>query len=74
MMFTGPGQHGHEADGSETEDLCRWCYEGGRYTDDVTMDEMIEDCAPRMAEAMGWTVDEAAPLLGAVLPTLRRWA
>ena len=73
MMFTGPGQHGHEADGSETEDLCRWCYEGGRYTDDVTMDEMIEDCAPRMAEAMGWTVDEAASLLGAVLPTLRRW-
>lgn len=74
MMFTGPGQHGHEADGSEAEDLCRWCYEGGRYTDDVTMDEMIEDCAPRMAEAMGWTVDEAASLLGAVLPTLRRWA
>ncbi|MGQ5426172.1 zinc ribbon domain-containing protein [Thermophilibacter sp. ZX-H3] len=74
MMFTGPDQHGHEADGSETEDLCRWCYEGGRYTDDVTMDEMIEDCAPRMAEAMGWTVDEAASLLGAVLPTLRRWA
>ena len=35
---------------------------------------MIEDCAPRMAEAMGWTVDEAASLLGAVLPTLRRWA
>ncbi len=36
--------------------------------------KMIEDCAPRMAEAMGWTVDEAASLLGAVLPTLRRWA
>ena len=73
MMFAAPGQHGHEADGSETEDFCRWCYEGGHYTDDVTMDEMIEDCAPRMAEAMGWTVDEAASLLGAVLPTLSRW-
>ena len=32
-----------------------------------------EDCAPRMAKAMGWTADEAASLLGAVLPTLRRW-
>ena len=73
MMFTAPDQHGHEADGSEAEDLCRWCYEGGRYTEDVTMDEMIEDCAPRMAEAMGWSVDEAASLLGAILPTLRRW-
>ena len=37
------------------------------------MDEMIEECAPRMAEAMGWTVDESASLLGAVLPTLKRW-
>lgn len=73
MMFTGPDQHGHEADGSETEDFCRWCYDGGAYTYETTMDEMIEDCAPRMAEAMGWTVDEAASLLGAVLPTLRRW-
>lgn len=74
MMFTGPDQHGHEADGSETEDFCRWCYDGGAYTYETTMDEMIEGCAPRMAEAMGWTVDEAASLLGAVLPTLRRWA
>lgn len=73
MMFTAPGQHGHEADGSEAEDFCRWCYENGVYTYETSMEEMIEDCAPRMAEAMGWTVDEAASLLGAVLPTLRRW-
>ncbi|HBO61527.1 MAG TPA: XRE family transcriptional regulator [Olsenella sp.] len=73
MMFTGPGQHGHEADGSEAEDYCRWCYENGVYTYETSMDEMIEDCAPRMAEAMGWTVDESASLLGAVLPTLERW-
>ena len=58
MMFTAPGQHGHEADGSEAEDFCRWCYENGVYTYETSMDEMIEDCAPRMAEAMGWTVDE----------------
>ena len=37
------------------------------------MDEMIEDCAPRMAEVMGWTTDEAASLLGTMLLTLRRW-
>ena len=73
MMFTGSGQHGHEADGTETEDYCRWCYEDGAYTYETTMDDMIEECAPRMAEAMGWTVDESASLLGAVLPTLERW-
>ncbi len=73
MMFTASDQYGHEVDGSETKDYCRWCYEGGKYTYETTMDDMIEECAPRMAEAMGWTVDESASLLGAVLPTLERW-
>lgn len=73
MMFTAPGQRGHEEDGTETRNYCRWCYEDGHYTYEITMDGMIEDCAPRVAEAIGWTVDEAASLLGAVLPTLDRW-
>ena len=74
MMFTGPDQHGHEADGTETVDFCRWCYDRGAYTYETTMEEMIEDCAPRMAEHMGWSVDECASLLGAILPNLRRWS
>lgn len=73
MMFTAPDQHGHEADGTEVKDFCRRCYDDGAYTYETTMEDMIEDCAPRMAEAMGWTVDESASLLGAVLPTLKRW-
>lgn len=74
MMFTGPDQRGHEADGTETDEFCRWCYDQGAYTYETTMEEMIEDCAPRMAEYMNWSVDECASLLGAILPTLRRWS
>lgn len=73
MMFTGPGQHGHEADGVETEEFCRWCYDDGDYTYETDMESMIEECAPRMAEAMGWTLDESVSLLGAILPNLKRW-
>ena len=73
MMFTDPDQHGHEADGTEVADLCRWCYDDGAWVENVSMDDMIEDYAPRMAEAVGWSVDECASLMGAVLPTLRRW-
>ena len=73
MMFTAPNQHGHEADGADADDYCRWCYDNGAYTYETTMDDMIEDCAPRVAEAMGWTVDEAVSLLDAVLPALKRW-
>lgn len=73
MMFTGPDRLGHKSDGAETQDYCRWCYEGGSYVCEMAMDDMIEECAPRMADAMGWSVDESASLLGAVLPTLERW-
>lgn len=73
MMFTEPDQRGHEADGTETDEFCRWCYDKGTYTHETTMEEMIEDCAPRMAQNMDWSVDECASLLGAILPTLRRW-
>ena len=73
MMFTAPGQHGHEADGSVNEDFCTWCYDDGAYTYETTMEDMIEDCAPRMSEAVGWSIDECASLMGAVLPTLKRW-
>lgn len=73
MMFTAPGQFGHEADGSETKDFCRWCYDNGAYTYETDMDSMIEECAPRMSEAMGWTLDESVSLLGSILPNLKRW-
>lgn len=73
MMFTGPDQHGRETDGTEVEDFCRWCYDQSAYTYETTMEEMIEDCAPRMAQNMDWSVDECASLLGAILPNLHRW-
>lgn len=73
MMFTDPSQRGTEADGTVTDDFCKWCYDHGDYTYETTMDAMIEECAPRMAESCGWTLDEAVSLMGAVLPGLRRW-
>ena len=56
-----------------TEEFCRWCYDNGDYTYETDMESMIEECAPRMAEAMGWTLDESVSLLGAILPNLKRW-
>lgn len=73
MVYTAPGQHGTEADGTEALDYCRWCYTQGHYAYETTMEEMIEDCAPRLAEGCGCTLDEAVSLMGAILPTLERW-
>ena len=37
------------------------------------MEAMIEDCAPRLAQNTGMSLDEAVSLMGAVLPQLERW-
>lgn len=73
MVLTSKGQLGSNADGSTAEHYCKWCFSQGSYTEDITMDEMIEDCAPRLAKNMSCTLDEAVSLMGAVLPTLERW-
>ena len=73
MPLTKTEDFGTEKDGKLSEDYCVYCYKDGAFTADCTMEEMIEDCAPRMAQNMDWSVDECASLLGAILPTLRRW-
>lgn len=72
-MILEPSQYGTKTDGSATEHFCKWCYDKGEYTYDTTMEAMIEDCAPRLSENTGMTLDEAVSLMGAVLPQLERW-
>ena len=72
-MILTPDDCGTDANGGVNEHYCKWCYQDGSYTYETTMDAMIEDCAPRLAENTGMTQDEAVSLMGAVLPMLERW-
>ena len=72
-MILTPDSYGTDKDNQKTEHYCKWCYDHGEYTYETTMDEMIEDCAPRLAENTGMSLDEAVSLMGAVLPQLERW-
>ena len=74
MALGDPGFYGTNSDDSRNEDYCIYCFAGGEFNEELTMEEMIEDCAPRMAQNMDWSVDECASLLGAILPNLRRWS
>lgn len=73
MILNEPAEHGTEHDGSVSEDFCKWCYQDGSYTDNESMEAMIERCAPLLAEHTGYSLDEAVSLMGAVLPVLKRW-
>lgn len=72
-MLLTPDDCGTGADGAKTDHYCKWCYDQGKYTYETTMGAMIEDCAPRLAENTGMTLDEAVSLMGAILPHLERW-
>ena len=71
---------GTETDGSKNGDFCIYCYEKGKFTEDITMDEMINKCVPFMLEdnddtdEEGMTADEARAQLKQIFPKLKRWA
>ena len=73
MYLFNPEEFGTDATCHKTDHYCKWCYDRGHYTYETTMEAMIEDCAPRLAESTGMTLDEAVSLMGAVLPQLERW-
>ncbi len=66
--------YGMNADGTKSEDYCRYCYENGEFTSDETMDEMIESCIVHVVENNpGMTEDEARTMMKGFFPTLKRW-
>ena len=73
MPISNPSIQGTEADGSLSDDYCRWCYADGTFTNDIDLDDMIERCAPFMMESTGVSRDEAVSFMGALLPNLKRW-
>lgn len=64
---------GADADGALNGRFCKWCYDGGKYVHDCTMEEMIEECLPNMMKH-GWTDEnKSRAFLRTQLVTLDRW-
>ena len=69
---------GTNADGSKNEDYCMYCYKDGKFTNDCTMDEMIEFCAQFVDEVnknmpKPMTKEEYKDMMRQYFPTLKRW-
>lgn len=73
MPFKQPEDRGAEADGTTTNDYCKWCYPNGSFADDKSLEDYIEYDAEYMAKGTGISHDEAVSFLGALLPHLKRW-
>ena len=65
---------GTKADGSLSPHYCKYCYDKGTFLQDMTMEEMIDFCAPHMAKANpGMTEEQAKERMRSFFPQLLRW-
>lgn len=66
--------YGTNADGSKNTEYCSYCFDSGKFTGEMTMDEMIELCVPHMAEAHPeMTEEKARQMMIEFFPHLKRW-
>lgn len=67
------GIMGHDADGSINENFCKWCYDGGAYLSDCTMEDMASFCTDIMVKEHGADPEQAHAYMLELLPKLGRW-
>ena len=75
MPLGDPGFYGTNADDTRNEDYCIYCYAGGGFTEDVTMDEMIVQCAEMALEygSSGESLEGITARMKGAFPKLKRW-
>jgi len=69
---------GTEADGSISEDYCVYCYKDGKFTQDITMEQMIDFCAQFTDEinkqsGQNLTQEQTKEMMRQFFPHLKRW-
>ncbi len=73
MPMTKPEDFGTEKGGAKSTDYCQYCYVDGAFTQEETMEEMVEGCVPFVVEQYGSEEAARAAMLE-VFPKLKRWA
>lgn len=79
MPLNATGDHGTNADKSLNDDYCTYCFQNGAFTQDMTMDEMINHCAQFVEEfnkdaEQKMTKEQAIVQMKEYFPHLKRWA
>ncbi|MFR1519072.1 MAG: zinc ribbon domain-containing protein [Clostridia bacterium] len=78
MILEKDSDKGTENDGSKSKEYCTFCYQQGKFAQDVTMEEMVELNLQDLDEwnkaaGLRLTEQEAREQLMEFLPTLKRW-
>jgi hypothetical protein len=79
MPLSTPDQYGTNKDLSLNDEYCCYCYKDGAFTQDCTMDEMIDHCVQFLGEfnkdnGLQLTKEQAVSQMKQFFPTLKRWS
>ena len=72
MPLTSDDFFAKNKDGSVNEDYCKWCYDNGKFTSDVSMEEFIDMCS-QFGKQAGMTNEQMKEYCTKIFPTLKRW-
>jgi len=77
MPMTAPEHFGTNKDGSANTDYCSYCFKDGVFTQDLTMDEMIQHCVQFLDDfnkdnEMKLTREEAISQMKEFFPKMKR--
>lgn len=71
-MNTPEAKYGTEADGSASHDYCNYCYDQGKFTGEMTMEQMVDFCLPYVKDNYPSEAVAKAEMMG-FFPQLKRW-
>lgn len=79
MPLNTEADFGTNLDKTVNEDYCTYCFQGGQFQQEYTMDEMIDHCLQFIDEfnkdsEHKYTKEEARMTMREYFPTLKRWS
>lgn len=73
MPLQEPRQFGTEAGGAASAEYCCYCYRGGKFTAELSLQQMQDKLVALARERKFMPETEARKLAETVLPKLKRW-
>lgn len=73
-MPLGKGVYGTNWDKSENKKFCKFCFQGGDFTEpNLTLPQMIEKSVRYMVQNLSYSKEDALALSRKIISELRRW-
>ena len=74
MPLTDNELLGTNADGTKNEDYCIYCFKDGKFTSNMSMNEMMDFCIKKMVEIQpDMDKNQVSLMMKEVFPKLKRW-